>query len=80
MEKCKFIGACHGKKEETGNPWFVVFLARWSEKFGAWTCWSSYRIEEDEYSEFGCLKFGDEIEVHFFNAQIKKYVIPTPKK
>lgn len=80
-ETVKFIGACNGVKEETGRPWFMVFLARWSEKYKSWTVWKPVSVEESEYSELTALKFGDEFSAHFFNGYLKSFtIIPTKNK
>ena len=77
METCKFIGCACGEKN--GRQWFMVFLARFSAKFNTWTCWSGISVEASEYAEFGILKFGDEVDCHFFNGMLKDYTIKKSK-
>lgn len=71
MENCKFIGVASGNKN--GRNWYCLFVARYSDKYGHFTCWGTCPIEETEFTELSKLKFGTDILCHFFNGQLKSY-------
>lgn len=79
MKDYVFVGCKLGTGKNSGKPYYALWLGLKDGASVGYSVWETFFIDEEEYSEFACCKFGDIVTANIKNGVLKSYEINHKK-